>query len=231
VIKVFVAIPKRADISESAFHAHWREPHGRLALHIKPMRRYVQSHRITVPVLLWLTGPYDGFAEVWLDNLKTAVGLGEDPDYQRYLAPDEPNFCDVARLQFILTLEDVALSGPTITRHAPTFKVLQLVRRGATVSSQAFQKQWASDPEEESELVRALGAIRHVRCRVATGTEPASGTGYDAIRELWWSDLANFLAAQKREPLALQRLMEYPANTDPTATLMVPVEEHRVLWP
>jgi hypothetical protein len=40
MIKVFVAIPKRTDISEAAFHAHWREPHGRLALHIKPMRRY-----------------------------------------------------------------------------------------------------------------------------------------------------------------------------------------------
>jgi len=229
MIKVFVAIPKRTDISEAAFHAHWREPHGRLALNIKPMRRYVQSHRIALPALSWPTGPYDGFAEVWLDNLEAALGLGRDPDYQQYLVPDEPKFCDVDRLQFIFTAEDVALTGPEIAQHQPTFKLLQLVRRSVTLSPQAFQQQWARDPEED-ELVRALGAIRHVRCRIAPGTAPASGTGYDAIRELWWPDVASFLAAQSREPLTLRRLLESTAISDPTATLLVPAEEYRVLW-
>jgi len=229
MIKVFVAIPKRTDISEAAFHAHWREPHGRLALNIKPMRRYVQSHRIAIPELSWPTGPYDGFAEVWLDTLEAALGLGGDPDYQRYLESDEPTFCDVARLLFIFTVEDVALTGPEIARHKPTFKLLQLVRRGVSVSPQAFQRQWARDPEED-DLVRALGAIRHVRCRVAPGTQPASGRGYDAVRELRWSDIESFWAAQSREPLTLRRLLE-SAIADPTATLLVPAEEHRVLWP
>jgi len=30
MIKVFAFIVKRADLTDEKFHAHWREPHGRL---------------------------------------------------------------------------------------------------------------------------------------------------------------------------------------------------------
>ena len=230
MIKVFVAIPKRAEISEAEFHAHWREPHARLALHIKPMRRYVQAHRVPYSMAGWPSCPFDGFAEVWLDDLQTALGLGQDPDYQHHLVPDEPKFCDVAGLQFIFTVEDVALEGPKFAREDTAFKLLQFVRRRNTVSSAAFREQWARASAEKS-LVHSLGAIRHVCCRVAPGTESASGHGYDGIRELWWPSIASFEAARTRKPLACQRLLGCPTIADPAAMLLVPVEEYRVLWP
>lgn len=228
MIKVIVAIPKRADISDAQFHSHWREPHGRLALHIKPMRRYVQAHRIEGLQLGYDSGPYSGFAEVWLDDLPSALGLGQDPDYQKYLVPDEPNFCDVSGLKFLLTEEDIGLGGPPILRDDRSFKVLQLVSRSVACSAEQFNSRWATDGTDDA-MVNRLGAIRHVRCRAAPGTEPAAGTGYDAVRELWWPDLASFEAARRRSPDAWRGLIESPI-VNPAATIVVPIEEYRILW-
>jgi hypothetical protein len=229
MIKVIVAIPKRPDISDEKFHAHWREPHGRLALRIKPIRRYVQAHRIPYPGLGYAAGPYEGYAEVWFDTLQIALGLGQDPDYQRDLVPDEPKFIDVPGLRFLMTEEDVALAGPPIGKDDRYFKILQLVRRARESSPQTFRQEWAADGTDDAPA-RAVGAVRHVRCRVAPGTEPESGTGFDAVRELWWPSAAEFEAGRARAPQAWKRLIE-ARGVDPAATLVVPVDEYRVLWP
>ena len=46
MIKVFALIRSALTFRMSTFIPDWREPHGRLALQIKPIRRYTQAHRI-----------------------------------------------------------------------------------------------------------------------------------------------------------------------------------------
>jgi hypothetical protein len=230
VIKVIVAIPKRPDISDAQFHAHWKGPHAALALNIRAMRRYVQAHRIPSSGLQFPTGPYSGFAEVWLDDLPTALGLGNDPDYQRYLVPDEPHFCDVKGLHFMFTEEEEVVShSPPMLQVDHCFKIMQFVRRPAGMSSQSFRKTWGRHREEEAN-VRAMRAIRHVRCRVAVGTQPPSGSGYDAVRELWWPSAESFDNARLQNYGAWEHLMNSGVE-DVTATLVITVEEIRFLWP
>lgn len=229
MIKVFALIPKRPDISDEHFHSHWREPHGRLALQIKPIRRYTQAHRMPYPGLGLAAGPYEGIAEVWFDTLEIALGLGQDPDYQRDLVPDERKFIDVPNLRFLMTDEEVPLPGPAMAKSDFYFKLMQVVRRRQNVTPDAFRKTWSTD-DPGNRLALALGAVRHQRCCAASGTEPEAGTGYDAVRELWWRNAADFEAGRRRAPEAWRQLME-PAQTEPAATIVMAVDEYRVLWP
>lgn len=227
MIKVFVAIPRRADISDAQFHAHWREPHGRLALNIKPMRRYVQSHRVPHPSLALSAGPYEGFAEVWLDDLTAALNLGNDPDYQRYLRPDEPNFCDQAGLKFLFTEEDVALAGPLPGEATGTFKLIQLIRRPASLTAGEFDRIWGRG-DGESAAAAALRLVRHVRCRCVPETVSGITPAFDAVRELWWPDARAFDDARQRAPSAWESLV-FAEGVDRSSVIVAAVREERFL--
>ena len=229
MIKVYALIPKRPDITDEHFHAHWREPHGRLALNIKPMRRYTQAHRLPYAGLGYAPGPYEGIAEVWFDTLEIAQGLGQDPDYQRDLVPDEPKFIDMPNLRFLLTEEQVTIAGPTIAKHDSYFKIMQLVRRRNGMAAAAFRDAWLKD-DPGNVCVTQLRAVRHQRNAAAAGTEPDAGTGYDGVREMWWRSAADFEAAWRAAPAAWKQLME-PACADASATIVIAVDEYRVLWP
>lgn len=50
MIKGIATVRKRADLDAQAFHRYWREIHAPLALRMKSLRRYVQSHRIDNPM-------------------------------------------------------------------------------------------------------------------------------------------------------------------------------------
>jgi uncharacterized protein (TIGR02118 family) len=94
VIKLFGLIPKRPDLTDEPFHAHWANTHKELAPRIRALGQYVQSHRIPGAVPGLASSPYEGIAEVWLDDIATAVGLADDPDYTENARLDEPNFID-----------------------------------------------------------------------------------------------------------------------------------------
>lgn len=222
--KIVVAIPKRADISDAAFHAHWRDPHGPLALNIRRMRAYVQAHRVRHPALAALAGPYEGFAEVWVDDLAAALGLGSDPDYHRYLVPDEPNFCDVAGLRFVLAEEEQVPCAAGDGRRE--FKLVQLLRCAAATRDRALDD-WGRDGLDAA-AAQALGAVKHVRLRAAAGTRHPDGTGWDAVRELWWSDRARFEAQLARAPESWAALLA-PPELNATITYVDAVDEYRLL--
>jgi uncharacterized protein (TIGR02118 family) len=91
MIKLFGLIPKRTDITDERFHAHWASTHRDLALRISALRRYVQSHRVPVALPGLPSAPYEGIAEVWLDDVATALSLGEDLEYTENAKLDEPS--------------------------------------------------------------------------------------------------------------------------------------------
>lgn len=230
MVKVICTIPKRQDIPNEKFHAHWRDPHAGLALRIKAMRRYVQAHRVLHAGLDAPAGPYEGFAEVWFDDVPSALGLGGNLDYQANLVPDEPNFVDIPRLRFVVTEEDVALAGPPLHGGEDTcLKIMQLVQRAPEVSFDEFQATWGTGGRDD-ELVEELGAFRHVRCRAVADALEDDRPHYDAFRELWWSDAATFDAGRLRAPDAWNELT-LSTLIDARSLAVVPVQENRVLWP
>ena len=228
MIKLFALIPKRQDITDEQFHAHWRGPHAELARNLTSMRRYVQAHRVHAPELGLTEGPYEGIAEVWFADLSTALAHPEDPNYQRYLVPDEPNFVDQEHLRFVLTSEDVVLDAHSFDRDEQAFKVTLMLRRRSGTAPEAFRAQVAALPD-----LATLGALDVLRCHRALAVpESYAGDGppFDAFVELWWRDARAFESARRGAPEAWEAVVGSLSGPS-EATVGMVIEENRVLWP
>ena len=214
MIKMFCAVPRRPDVSEQAFHDHWRHPHGSMALEIEAARHYTQTHRAESDLLNETQRRYDGIVEVWFDSEADAVGLPANPDYQLYLAPDEPNFIAVDGMHYVFTDEEIVDAGPEAGRNSAqdqlwrwderpnSIKLIQLVEADGDIP-------WAH--ADDRALGRAIGALRHVRCRPRQALHP-DGAAFVGIRELWWPTLTAFEAGVARGEAAFRALLDRPAR-------------------
>jgi uncharacterized protein (TIGR02118 family) len=228
--KVFALLPKRPDISTEQFHRHWREVHAPLALRIKTLKRYVQSHRIPHQVPGFSASPYEGVAEVWFDSVETATGLRTNPDYLEGAYKDEPNFIETSGLTFLLTRENVVVPGPTFAKDTPAVKGLFLVKRKPGMSVAEFQEYWRT---KHAPLVpRTPHLLRYVQCHVLPETyDSDTPPAYDGVAELWWPDLAKFQESWASPELQVEQLNDARNFVDGKTSVALLAEEVRVIWP
>ena len=73
MLKVLVFLKKRDDVSLDEFRAHWRGPHGDIAMRMPGLRRYVQNHALADG------GPHDGVAEMWFDDQAALAAAFSSP--------------------------------------------------------------------------------------------------------------------------------------------------------
>ncbi len=112
LIKLIVAVRKRADMSVEEFQAHWRTGHAELVRNCpatqKYVRKYVQCH--TLPDQ-YASGDvaFDGTAELWFDSVADKDAFFNDPNYLRDVKPDEERFADMSRTVFFVTAEEPVL--------------------------------------------------------------------------------------------------------------------------
>ena len=227
MIKVFALDPRRPDLTEEQFHAHWRGPHAELALRIRSQRRYVQNHRLPVKVPGLAPCIYDGMAEVWFDDFAAADGLLTDPDYTEYSFLDEPNFIDMTRIRFFSTGERVVLEGPPIAREADLVKVLLLLSRLPGLSPGAFDERWL--PHGASAVAAMPGLLRHVQCPTSPESYAKGEPAFDGVSELWWPDTDTFRRDWAAASSALlEGMAAFAVVPEVTGFL---AEEYRVIWP
>jgi hypothetical protein len=188
-VKLFAAIPRKKEVVRQEFHDHCLHPHGTLARNISTICKYVQGHQMHCPLLNDRQTRYEGITEVWMDSITDAAALAEAPTYVRDLVPDEPAFIELADLRFLITEEDVLVSGPD-HRASPSkgdtcwydddravnTKLIQLMNAAAGGD-------WCS--EREIELGKAVGAFRHVCCSPASAAYGAAAAPFGGARELW----------------------------------------------
>jgi uncharacterized protein (TIGR02118 family) len=218
MIKTMALLSRKPDVSPEQFDAHWHHPHGDpLSLAIDTLRHYVQSTRKPVePVAP--NGPYDGIAEVWLDDVETAAGLTEHPKFAAAQA-DQVNFMQPDAVRYLMT-EERAVVGEAGPGDATGVKLMHLVRRAEGSSPEDFHAQWAAS--SDAELGNALGAVRHVRCH-SIDDEPT----YDGVRELWFDDLPALQRAHAEEPESWQALFA-PAIADPSHSALFVCTQRRL---
>ena len=112
MIKLIVAVRKRADMSVQDFQNHWRTRHAELVRNspatAKYIRKYVQCH--TMPDQ-YEHGEvaFDGTAELWFDGVADMEAFYSDPDYLRDVQPDEARFADMDKTVFFVTEEETIL--------------------------------------------------------------------------------------------------------------------------
>jgi uncharacterized protein (TIGR02118 family) len=224
VITVFALIPKRPDIDDARFHAHWRDPHGVLALRITTLRRYVQHHRVDLPV----PGPppaiYRGIAEVLFDDLDTALGMGADPDYTEGAGADEPNFIDTDRLAFMFTEERSLLPGTPAGREDPEATAMILLRARDGVDPEGLAA-------AAGDLVANLPGLRRATlCTALPRSAADGGAPYDAVLALSWPDRASFAADRERGAVG-EHLAALETVADVGSSAAMLTEPYRLIWP
>jgi len=214
-VKMFCGIPRRKDVSQEFFRDHYRHPHGTLGKNISTLRNYVQSHHIHSDLLGEEQTRFEACAEAWFDSPRDAAGMGTEPVYTKYLIPDEPLFIDMDEIRYVWTDEEVIMSGADaadgasdgdaafrIDNRPNSIKLLQFVEAEGP-------ERW--DQDDDVELGRRIGALRHVRCRPYPGMHP-DGAFVIGIRELWWPTQWDMKAGVARDEGSFKALLSRPAK-------------------
>jgi uncharacterized protein (TIGR02118 family) len=114
MIKLIVAVRRRADMSPEDFQHHWRSQHATLVRNCpattKYVRRYVQCHTLLAEYAQSEVA-FDGTAELWFDSVADKDAFFSDPDYLRDVNPDEKRFADMNRTVFFVTEEESILEN------------------------------------------------------------------------------------------------------------------------
>jgi uncharacterized protein (TIGR02118 family) len=223
VIKVYALIPKRPDLSDAEFHDHWRNPHGELAKRITTLVGYVQSHAIADGVDGLPPSIYRGIAEVWFDDLETALAMADDPNYTDHAGADEPNFIDMPRLSFLLCTERVVVTGPDVGVDEPETTALLLLRAREDVPRASLAECLAALP-----LGAADGLRRYSVCVAVPEAYAEGRPAFDAVLELAWPDAPAFDAGWRSARARLDDLAEV-ADLGASASFLA--EPYRVIWP
>jgi uncharacterized protein (TIGR02118 family) len=109
MIKISVFLTRRPDLTHEQFIQYWKDEHAPLLMGLdafkSSVRRYTQQHSLNIAPGDLPIVPYDGVAEVWFDNLTSAMALFNHQDYASIAAKDEEKFLDRTKTVLFLSSE------------------------------------------------------------------------------------------------------------------------------
>lgn len=105
MIKMVFLVHRRPGMDFDDFSRYWREKHAPIGEALPGLRKYVQNHAAATPDDSPL--PYDGFAELWFDDMESLERALASPEGQAAIA-DTENFLDVKRMQ-TFSVEEVTV--------------------------------------------------------------------------------------------------------------------------
>jgi uncharacterized protein (TIGR02118 family) len=117
MVKFVVAVRRKPGMSAEEFHRYWRENHGPLVRSVpefmRHVRRYVQSHTLADAASGFPAGggSFDGYAELWFDDVESVRRAFQEPRYLEVIRPDEPKFADLSSCVVSVTEEVVIHAG------------------------------------------------------------------------------------------------------------------------
>jgi uncharacterized protein (TIGR02118 family) len=109
MIKISVFLTRRPDLTHEQFSQYWKEKHAPLVMSLDVfkthVRHYTQQHSLNnVPEDLPVV-PYDGVAELWLDDLSSVMTISGHQGYASIVEKDEENFLDRSKTAMLVSPE------------------------------------------------------------------------------------------------------------------------------
>jgi len=221
MLHVVYYITRKPGRSDAEFHRYWREVHGPIAKQIPQLKSYVQTHRIPFPGGL-PNSPYDGCAEVMIENEAALEQLRREPTYLKGALADEANFIDLKRVEWQVTNDHVIIDGAP--KPGMAMAVFQLRRKDGLPLAD-FRKYWL---EVHGPIVsRFPGLKRYVQCHAIDGAYAYGDPRWDGVAELWCDDVA---AMEKMLDSREFREEGWPDAANFLGTIwMFVAQEHRVI--
>jgi uncharacterized protein (TIGR02118 family) len=223
-------IRKKAEWSTEDFLEYWRDTHGPLAARAPNLREYWQNavtqrvqHRGLAP------GPwdFDGFSQLWLDDVQQADHAFKDSEFTAALIADEKRF--LGGLHIITATQHLVVTLPEASKRGASLKRISILKRRPDITEDDFCREW----KDHGDLVRRMPGVSGYRRNVVIAREhtkgqPCSydGLPIDGIDELWFESAGTSEAAFSSR--AGRATMEHAKAfiAEITAFLVV---EHRVV--
>jgi uncharacterized protein (TIGR02118 family) len=109
MIKLIYCITKKAGMRDEEFFRYWRNVHGPIGTRIPGLRKFVQSHRQTIPGDNHKPD-YDGMVELWFDDADALLRARQSPEWKDS-TEDEPNFIDHSKVAYFVSEEHVIMES------------------------------------------------------------------------------------------------------------------------
>lgn len=187
MIHVHYFITRKSTLDDAEFHRYWRETHGPIAARVSQSKRYLQSHRIPYPDT---NSPYDGEAEVLIDNLEALATLRTSRGYLDGALADERNFIDLKRVEWMATRDHVMVDGPT---GGTLVKGVWQLKRKPGMSLDEFRKYWI---EVHGPIVTKLpGLTRYVQSHLIDEAYLYAEPRHDGVAQVWFESVDAMRAA------------------------------------
>jgi uncharacterized protein (TIGR02118 family) len=98
MVKISVLLTRRSDLSQAEFDSYWTDVHTPLLTSVPEMgefvQRYQQQHLLHVAGGGLPIAPYDGIAEMWVEDIESAGKIFASDSYNTVIAQDEEHFLD-----------------------------------------------------------------------------------------------------------------------------------------
>lgn len=191
-------LTRKPDLTPEQFRQHWRDVHGPLAAKLPGLRRYHQNYVVDREQrgIHYARGAheFDGFSELWFDDLPSMSAAFATTQQVRELGEDEARF--IGALKLVTAIPHVVIPKPS---GVPLIKRMSILKRRGDISSEKFKSEWF---DIHSFLVKRLPEVKgytqnlifdraHGRGRPATYDE----LSIDGIVELWFTDINSIDAA------------------------------------
>jgi len=109
MIKISVFLTRRHDLTREQFSKYWKDKHASLLMSLdsfkSSVRCYTQQHSVNNVPGDFPNAPYDGVAEVWFDDLSSAMTMFGHQDYACIVVKDEENFLDRTKTALFVSSE------------------------------------------------------------------------------------------------------------------------------
>lgn len=193
-------IRKKSDWSTEDFQSYWREKHGPLAARALGLRGYWQN-AVTERMqrgIDFARGPwdFDGFSQLWFDDVGQASHAFKDSDLAAELMADEQRF--LGGLHIVTAEQRVVIEVPERQARARLLKRISTLKRCSDISEEDFRREW----RVHGDLVRKMPGVGAYRQNVVIGRElvkgdecPYEDLPIDGIVELWFENSATLEAA------------------------------------
>jgi uncharacterized protein (TIGR02118 family) len=174
---VLYFITRKSALPDADFYRYWREVHGPIAEKIPQLKRYIQSHRAAFPGTI---SPYDGAAEVWVEDEAALQALRRSPEYLNGALADEPNFIDMLHVEWVVANDHVILDRvPT----AQSVKGVFQWKPKPGMPLKEFRAYWR---DRHGPVVRKLpGLQRYMQCHTVDAAYNNAEPRWDGVAQLW----------------------------------------------
>jgi len=226
MVHLMFLMRRKPGLSRQECQRHWRGIHAPLAQRIPGIRRYVQSHVFSAQEE---EPPYDGVAEIWVDDEPAATAIFQTQEYREGTYVDEPNFVDVKQVVRLRTEDHVMLAGAPIGKDERLIKRISFLKRKPDLGREDFFRYWR---EVHGPMALKLpGLRRYVQCHALPAMYASGEPVFDGAAQIWFADLRVMQEMLESKEYVEETRPDGAKFIAPAGIVTLIAEENRVVWP